>query len=399
MLSQKMQDLIAGGSTIRKMFEEGMRLASIYGKENVYDFSIGNPSTPAPEAVKDAIIDVLENEDPIKVHGYMPNAGFVDVRTDIADSLNARFGTSYGANNLIMTVGAACGLNVIMKVLLTPGEEVVAIAPYFMEYGQYANNCDAKFVIAQATDDKFQPDAAKLAEYITPKTKIVIVNSPNNPTGVIYTEETLKALADMLEAKQAEYGTSIYIVCDEPYRELAYDGAVVPWIPNIYRNTVVAYSWSKSLSLPGERIGYLAIPSEVDDGADIFTAGCIVLRTSGFVNAPSLIQRAVAKCLDSQTDLAGYDRNRKALYNGLVALGFEPVYPDGAFYLWLKVPDGDDAQFAINAAKYNILPVGGTGFGAPGYARLSYCISIDTINNSMQAFAKLAADYGLVAKD
>lgn len=398
MISPEMKKAVAGGSAIRKMFEEGMRLSAIYGKENVFDFSIGNPSTPAPDAVKDAIIDILENEDPIKVHGYMPNAGFPDVRTAIADSLNSRFGTAYDANNLIMTVGAACGLNIIFKTLLCPGDEVVAIAPYFMEYGGYATNYGGVLVTAYATDDTFQPVAEKLATYITPKTKAVILNTPNNPTGVIYTEETLKAVAEMLEAKQAEYGTDIYVVCDEPYRELAYNGAIVPWIPSIYRNTIVAYSWSKSLSLPGERIGYVVIPSEVADFEDMHPAMTIALRVSGFVNAPSLIQRAVAKCLDCQTDLAGYDLNRQTLYNGLVDLGFEPVYPDGAFYLWVKSPEADAKAFAAKAAKYNLLVVPGDGFSGAGYFRLSYCVSLDTIKNSLTAFAKVGADYGLEKK-
>ncbi|MBR6812066.1 MAG: pyridoxal phosphate-dependent aminotransferase [Oscillospiraceae bacterium] len=395
MISEKMTALAKGNSAIRAMFEEGNRLAALYGRENVFDFSLGNPNFPAPKEVKEAIYDILENEDSTFVHGYMSNAGYPDVREAIAGSLNRRFGSNYNAGNIIMTVGAASGLNIILKTLLNPGDQVMAIAPYFVEYGNYVRNFDGELVVVPPTTADFQPDAQEVAKRITEKTRALILNTPNNPTGVIYTPETLSALAKVLEEKQKEFGTSIYIISDEPYRELAYNGADVPWIPNFYRNTIVGYSWSKSLSLPGERIGYVVIPSEADDGQLIFDAACIANRVIGSVNAPSLFQRVVMKCVDLKTDLTGYDANRQMLYTGLTDLGFEAVYPDGAFYMWVKVPDGDDAKFVENAKKYNLLVVPGRSFAGPGYVRLAYCVSADTIKNSLPGFAKLAADYGL----
>ena len=395
MISEKMMRLAQGNSAIRAMFEEGNRLAALYGRENVYDFSLGNPNFPAPAQVKEAIYDILENEESTMVHGYMSNAGYEDVRTAIADSLNRRFGTDYTAGNIIMTVGAASGLNIILKTLLNPGDQVMAIAPSFVEYGNYVRNYDGELVIVPPTTADFQPDPKEVASRITARTRALIINTPNNPTGVIYTPETLRALAQVLEEKQKEFGTSIYIISDEPYRELAYDGANVPWVPDFYRNTIVGYSWSKSLSLPGERIGYVVIPSEADDGKLIFDAACIANRVIGSVNAPSLFQRVVMRCVDVPTDLSGYNGNRQLLYNGLTDLGFDAVYPDGAFYLWLKVPDGDDAAFVENAKKYNILVVPGKSFAGPGYVRLAYCVSADTIRRSLPGFAKLAADYGL----
>jgi len=395
MISEKMMQLAKGNSAIRAMFEEGNRLAALYGRENVFDFSLGNPNFPAPKEVKEAIYDILENEDSTFVHGYMSNAGYPDVREAIAQSLNRRFGANYGAGNIIMTVGAASGLNIILKTLLNPGDQVMAIAPYFVEYGNYVRNYDGELVVVPPTTADFQPDAEEVAKRVTAKTRAIILNTPNNPTGVIYTPETLKALAEALEAKQKEFGTSIYIISDEPYRELAYNGADVPWIPDFYRNTIVGYSWSKSLSLPGERIGYVVIPSEADDSQLIFDAACIANRVIGSVNAPSLFQRVVMKCVDIETDLTGYDANRQMLYKGLTDLGFEAVYPDGAFYMWVKVPDGDDAAFVENAKKYNLLVVPGRSFAGPGYVRLAYCVSAETIKNSLPGFAKLAADYGL----
>lgn len=397
MISEKMKALVNGNSAIRAMFEEGNRLAAIYGRENVYDFSLGNPNFPAPPQVKAAIYDILEHEESTMVHGYMSNAGFEDVRQTIAESLNRRFDTAFSADNILMTVGAASGLNAILKTLINPGDEVMVIAPYFVEYGNYVRNFDGELVVVPPTTADFQPDAWEIAKRITPKTKAIIINTPNNPTGVIYTEGTLKKLAAVLEEKQREYGTSIFIISDEPYRELAYNGAAVPYVTKYYRNTIVCYSWSKSLSLPGERIGYLAIPSEVDDFRLVFSAASIANRVLGSVNAPSLFQRVVMRCVDVETDVAGYDENRQLLYNGLTALGYDCVYPDGAFYMWVKVPDGDDAAFCTAAKKYNILVVPGKSFAGPGYVRIAYCVSRATIANSMPGFKKLAEEYGLKA--
>jgi aspartate aminotransferase len=395
MISEKMKKLAENNSVIRAMFEEGSRMAAKYGPENVYDFSIGNPNFPAPEAVKTAIIDILNTQDSVAVHGYMPsNAGFESVRLAIAQSLNKRFGTAFDAGNIIMCVGAAGGLNVMLKTLLNPGDEVVTFSPYFVEYGNYVRNYDGVLVAVPPNTTDFQPDPAMLAAAITPKTKAVIINSPNNPTGVVYSADTLRKIAAVLEAKQKEYGTSIFIISDEPYRELAYDGVEVPWLTKFYRNTIVCYSWSKSLSLPGERIGYVAIPSEADEFRLLFDAACIANRVSGFVNAPSLQQLVVARCLDASTDISAYDGNRKLLYDGLTGCGFTCVFPQGAFYMWMKTPV-DDKEFVNTAKKYNLLIVPGASFGCPGYVRIAYCVSKAMIERALPAFKKLAADYGL----
>ena len=376
------------------MFEEGNRLAALHGRENVYDFSIGNPNFPAPEAVKKAIIDIATEEDPVALHGYMSNIGYPAVRRAVADSLNAGYGTSFDENNIIMSVGAAGGLNVVLKTLINPGDEIIAISPYFVEYGNYVSNFDGVLVVVPANPDDFQPDPEAVRDAITPKTKAIILNSPNNPTGVIYTEEAIKRLAAVLAEKELENGAPIYIVSDEPYRELAYDGAAVPFLTKFYKNTIVCYSWSKSLSLPGERIGYIAIPSEIDDFGLVFDAASIATRILGFVNAPSLIQKVVARCLDEKTDIDSYNENRMLLYNSLKECGFEPVKPQGAFYLWLKAP-GDDKEFVSAAKKHNILIVPGTSFGCSGYVRIAYCVARKMIENSIPAFRKLAGEYGL----
>ncbi|MGM9522347.1 MAG: pyridoxal phosphate-dependent aminotransferase [Oscillospiraceae bacterium] len=397
MISQKMLNMTKNGSAIRAMFEEGGRLAAKYGPENVYDFSLGNPNIPAPEKVRTEIIRLAEETDPVDLHGYMSNAGYPYVRAAVARSLNARFGTAFNEDNIIMTVGAAGGLNVILKTLLNPGDEVLVFSPYFLEYGNYVSNFDGVLrSIPARAEDGFQPSAEALAAAITPKTKALILNNPNNPTGVIYSEDTVKALAAALEEKQRELGTSIYIISDEPYRELAYDGAEVPYLTKYYKNTIVGYSWSKSLSLPGERIGYLVIPSEADDAQVIFDAAVIANRILGFVNAPALQQRLVAGCLDEKTDIGAYDKNRKALYDGLTGCGFECVYPAGAFYMWMKSPEADDKAFSERAKKYNILFVPGSSFACPGYVRIAYCVSNAMIIRSIPAFRKLAEEYGLI---
>jgi aspartate aminotransferase len=394
MISEKMIGLTRNNSVIRAMFEEGNRLAAELGRENVFDFSLGNPNFPPPEAVKTALKGVLDSEEGTAIHGYMPNAGFPSVRAAVAAFLNRTHGTSFGAGNIVMSVGAAGGLNVALKTLLNPGDEVIAISPYFVEYGNYVNNYDGALVVVPARLPGFQPDSDKVAAAVTARTKAVILNSPNNPTGVIYSEASLKELAAALETKQRAFGTSIYIISDEPYRELAYDGASVPYITKLYRNTLVCYSWSKSLSLPGERIGYIAIPREIDEYALIFDAASIATRVLGFVNAPSLLQLAVAKCLGEKTDIGAYDANRRLLYDGLTARGFDCVFPQGAFYMWMKTP-GNDREFAAAAKKYNLLVVPGTSFACPGYIRIAYCVAKSTIERSMGAFSALAQEYGL----
>ena len=395
MISEKMKPYVKNNSAIRMMFEEGNRLRAKYGADKVFDFSLGNPSVPAPDCVREAIIELVNGTDPTILHGYMSNAGFEDVRQTIAESLNKRFDTKFSAKNLIMTVGAASGLNVAFKTILNPGEEVIVFAPYFLEYGAYVRNYDGVLVEISPDTTTFQPNLAEFEQKITPKTKAVIVNTPHNPTGVVYSEETIRKLSAILKAKQKEFGTVIYLISDEPYRELAYDGVEVPYLTKYYDNTVVGYSYSKSLSLPGERIGYLVIPDEADGSEELISAATIANRTLGCVNAPSLIQKVVAKCVDAKTDLAAYDKNRQALYNGLKECGFECIKPQGAFYLFVKSPVEDEKAFCEAGKKYNILMVPGSSFACPGYVRLAYCVSYDTIVNSLPEFKKLAAEYGL----
>ena len=394
MISKKMENMVANSSAIRAMFEEGNRLAKLYGQENVFDFSLGNPNVPAPEAVKKAIMEVLAEEDPVVLHGYTnSNAGYEDVRQAVAESLNERFGTKFHFENITMTVGAAGGLNVILKALLNPGEEVIAFAPYFGEYRSYTNNYDGVLVEISPNTVDFQPKLDEFEAKITEKTKVVIVNTPNNPTGVVYSEETIQKMAAIMEAKQKEYGTEIYLVSDEPYRELAYDGVEVPYLTKYYDNTIVGYSYSKSLSLPGERIGYLVIPDEAADSEKLINAANVATRILGFVNAPTLQQKVVKACLNEKTDISYYDRNRETLYQGLKELGFECIKPEGAFYLFLKSPIEDEKAFCAAAKKYNILIVPGSSFACPGYVRLAYCVSYETIVYSLPKFAELAEEY------
>ena len=394
MISKKMENMVANSSAIRAMFEEGNRLAKIYGAENVFDFSLGNPNVPAPESVKKAIIELLNEEDPVVLHGYTnSNAGYEDVRQAVAESLNKRFGTAFSSRNITMTVGAAGGLNVILKALLNPGDEVVVFAPYFGEYRSYVNNYDGVLVEVSPNTSDFQPKLDEFEEKITAKTRAVIVNTPNNPTGVVYSEETIKKMAAVMERKQEEFGTDIYLISDEPYRELAYDGVEVPYLTKYYANTIVGYSYSKSLSLPGERIGYLVIPDEAADSGNLISAVNVATRILGFVNAPTLQQKVVKVCLDEKTDISFYNRNRETLYNGLKDLGFECIKPEGAFYLFVKSPVADEKEFCAAAKKYNILLVPGSSFGCPGYVRIAYCVAYETIVNSLPKFAELAEEY------
>lgn len=393
MIAEKMKKLVNNSSAIRAMFEEGKKMAEQYGAENVYDFSLGNPNVPAPAEVKEAILKELEEEDSLMLHGYMSNSGYEDVREAVAQSLNQRFGTAFDQKNIVMTVGAAGGVNVILKTLLNPGDEVIVIAPYFGEYNSYVANYDGRVVVVSPNTDTFQPNLTELEEKLTEKTKAVIVNSPNNPTGVVYSEEIIQKMADILEKKQSRFQSDIYLISDEPYRELAYDGVEVPYLTKYYRNTIVAYSFSKSLSLPGERIGYLVIPDEAADGSEIQAAANVATRILGYVNAPSLMQKAVARCLDARADVPYYNRNRETLYNGLRELGFSCIKPQGAFYLFVKSPVEDEKIFCEAAKKYHILLVPGSSFACPGYVRIAYCVSHETIVNAMPGFRKLAEEF------
>lgn len=396
MIADKMRPLVENNSAIRAMFEEGKKMAAEYGAENVYDFSLGNPNVPAPESVKQAIIDIMNEEESTMVHGYMSNAGFDDVREGIADSINRRFGTHFHVGNLLMTVGAASGLNVILKTILDPGDEVIVFAPYFMEYGSYVRNYDGVLTVIPPNTETFQPNLLEFERSITKRTKAVIINTPNNPTGVVYSSETLRQIGAILERKENEYGTSILLISDEPYRELAYDGVDVPYVTLFYKNTVVCYSYSKSLSLPGERIGYLVIPDEVEDSKAVIAAAAISNRVLGCVNAPSLMQRVILRCVDEKVNLSAYNKNRELLYSSLKEYGFQCIKPEGAFYLFIKTPE-EDKKFCEFCKNHRVLLVQGSAFACPGYARIAYCVSYEQIERSLPAFKRIAQEYGLTA--
>lgn len=390
-----MKKLTANNSTIRAMFEEGKKLAKIYGEENVFDYSIGNPNVEPPENIKSIINEILNEESPNLVHGYMNNSGYEDVRTSISDFINKKHNLNLNKDNIVMTCGAAGGLNILLKTLLNPEDEVITFAPFFGEYKNYVENFDGKLVVVEPDTTTFEPNLNALKEKITNKTKAIIINTPNNPTGVIYSDKALKNLAAVLNEKQQELGTAIYLISDEPYREIVYDNAEVPCILKYYKNSFIGYSYSKSLSLPGERIGYVVINSEMDDFEDVISSLNVANRILGFVNAPSLFQRVIAKCLDAEVDVNIYKRNRDLLYNHLIEIGFDCLKPQGAFYLFPKTPIADDKKFCEDAKKFNLLLVPGSAFGCPGFVRLSYCISYEKIEKSLSAFTKLAELYNL----
>lgn len=394
MISERMRKLVENSSAIRQMFEEGNRMAQLYGKENVYDFSLGNPNLPAPKRVKEAIAEILDEEDTLVLHGYTnSNAGYMEVREAVAESLNKRFATSFSGNNITMTVGAAGGLNVALKVLLNPNDEVIVFAPYFSEYRSYVHNFDGVLVEISPNTETFQPRLDEFERNITERTKAVIVNTPNNPTGVVYSEETIIRMAEIMEKKQEEYGHDIYLLSDEPYRELVYDGVNVPYLTQYYDNTIVVYSYSKSLSLPGERIGYVVVPNEVRESEKVISAMNVANRILGFVNAPTLQQKIVQKCLEEKTDVSYYNRNRETLYKGLTDCGFSCIKPEGAFYLFMKSPIADEKEFCRQAKEYHILLVPGSSFGCGGYVRIAYCVSYETIVNALPKFKELAKKY------
>ena len=393
MISEKMKKLLKGNSVIREMFEEGKRLKNIYGEENVFDFSLGNPNLPPPEEVKKAIIELVEKEEPTFLHGYMSNAGFEDVREKIANSINNKFGTKFNFENIIMTVGAASGLNIVFKAILNPEDEVIVFAPYFSEYNNYIENYNGIVKVISPNLNSFEPNLNELKEKITNKTKAVLINTPNNPTGVVYSESTIKEISKILKEKEQEFGKQIFLISDEPYRELVYDNKEVPYITKYYKDTIVVYSYSKSLSLPGERIGYVVVPNEIDDSKELAEAITIANRIIGCVNAPSLIQRVIPYCLNAKVDTDAYKKNRDLLYSIIRENKFECVKPEGAFYLFVKTPIEDDKEFCSIAKKYNILAVPGSSFACPGYVRIAYCTSYDMIERSRKAFEKLAKEF------
>lgn len=395
MVSKQILKDMQGSSAIRAMFTEGKLLAEKIGAENVYDFSLGNPCTPVPEAFTQAMLDVIAEEDSLELHGYMDNSGYPQVRAAVAESLNRRFGTSFGAGNVIMTVGAAGAINAILRALFDPGDELMVFAPYFGEYRNYCNNRGGVLVEVKPDYETFLPDFADMEQKLTERTKAVIINNPVNPSGVLYSEETIKRIASLLERKQQEYGHEIYLISDEPYREIVYDGKTVPFLTKYYRNTFITYSFSKSLSIPGERIGYIVIPDEMEDFETVCAGTAVANRVLGFVNAPSLMQKAVARCLDEKTDVEFYDRNRRLLYGELKRLGFTCVEPEGTFYLFVKSPEPDEKRFVEAAKRHHIMFVNGTSFACPGYVRIAYCVAYETIERSLPAFAALAKEYGL----
>lgn len=391
MISNKISYNIKNSSMIRAMFEEGAKLRKLYGDDKVYDFSLGNPDPEPPAEVKAALRELANSED-LKMHAYMNNAGYPEARETIAQKINRETGLNLSFENIVMTVGAGGALNVVLKTLLNPGEEVIVFAPYFVEYNSYIDNHCGKIKIIDTDHSTFLPDAELLEKNITENTKAVLINTPNNPTGVVYNREILNSIAKVLERKSNEFGHTIYIISDEPYRKLAYD-VEVPNILTIYRNAIMIDCFSKSLSLPGERMGYIATNPEAED-IDTLMGGLIYCnRILGFVNAPALFQKIVAKTIDSSVDLNIYKERRDLLYNSLISFGYECVKPDGAFYLFPKALIADDVEFKNRALKYNLLIVPGSGFGGPGYFRLAYCCSLETIKNSLPAFEALAKEF------
>ncbi len=379
-------------SYIREVFEYGRQQAKIVGEENVFDYSLGNPSIPAPEKVNETIINVLNTESSIKVHGYTSGPGDDTIREAVAKNLTERFGKVIRPANLFFTCGAAPALMTALTALACEDSEVIAIAPFFPEYKPFIESSGNKFVMVPADTTSFQIDMAALESLVNEHTQAIIVNSPNNPSGVVFSRETLEKVGSILGAAAEKYGHPIYIIADEPYRELVYDGVEVPFIPNVYKDTIVCYSWSKSLSLPGERIGYVLVPDDATDSAELFAAVAGAARMLGHVCAPSLIQRAVAACCDIMPDLEAYDVNRNLLYNGLTEIGYECAKPQGAFYLFVKAPGGDAMAFAEKAKKKNLLIVPSDSFGVPGYFRLSYCVSKEMIERSLPAFKEVFAE-------
>ncbi|WP_294240602.1 pyridoxal phosphate-dependent aminotransferase [Pseudobutyrivibrio sp.] len=394
-ISKSMEALVAGSSTIRKLFEEGLQLAAEVGAENVYDFSLGNPASPVPAKVTESIKDILAENPDSYVHGYMKNAGFDEVRAKVAESLNKRFDMGYDAGDIVMTVGAAGAMNCIFRALIETDDEVIAFAPYFGEYRNYAANYGGKLVVVPPDMDNFDLNINELDALINPKTKCIIINNPNNPSGRIFPEETIKQLGAIIEKAEKRIGHPIYVLADEPYRELVYDNEVVPYIPSIIKNSIYIYSFSKTLSLPGERIGYMALSKKMDCYDEMINAMAVANRCLGYVNAPSLFQLVVSRCLDEGVDLDFYDRNRKLLYDKLTSLGFKVVKPQGAFYLLVKAPMKDEEEFVSLAKKHHIILVSTKSFGCPGYIRMAYCVDYEMIKRSIPAFEALAKECGL----
>ena len=393
--SKSMLALGQAPSVIRETFEYGNARAKEIGRENVFDFSLGNPSVPAPDSVHTVMRDLMDNTNSVLLHGYTSAVGAEPTRKAIADDINRRFSAGVSASDIYMTCGAAASLTVTLHAILLPGDTCMTFAPFFPEYRVFVEAAGAKLNVVPADTDKFQINLPEFEARITPETKAVIINTPNNPTGVIYTEENLKAFCEILRKKEAEYGHPIYLIADEPYRELVYDEtAKVPYLVNLYDNTFVCYSFSKSLSLPGERIGYIVVSPKMQENRLVYAAVCGSGRALGFVCAPSLMQRVVAENLGKTSDLAVYKKNRDLLYTNLTKYGYRCIYPDGAFYLWMQALEEDANAFCMKARDYELLLVPSDSFGCKGYVRLAYCVTTEMIERSLPAFEKLAKAYG-----
>ena len=392
MISQKMEQLGKKSSVIREIFEYAKKRRAEIGEDKVFDFSIGNPSIPAPEAVNEAIRRLVTEQDPVALHGYTSAPGDLSVRGKIADSITRRFGMEASAATIYMTCGAAASLTISLHAIVNEGDEVVVLAPFFPEYRVFAEKAGATLRVVKCREEDFQIDFDTLAAAITDKTKAIIVNSPNNPSGVVLSLDTVKKLTSLLDEKQAQFGTQIFLIADEPYRELVYD-MEVPYLPLYYKNTIVCYSYSKSLSLPGERIGYIFVSPRMDNAGDVFAAVCGAGRALGFVCAPSLLQYTIGECLNETANIDAYRKNRDLFYGTLTDIGYKVARPDGAFYLFMKALENDAYAFCERAKKYELLLVPSDSFGFEGYVRLAYCVAYDTIERALPAFRALYNDY------
>lgn len=392
-VNEKMEALGNVRSAIRDLFEYGLKRAQEIGKENVYDYSLGNPSVPAPDCVQETIAELAKNSDPVALHGYTSAPGAAPVRQAIADNINSRFGTAVTKDDIYMTCGAAASLTVSLNALACPGDEIIAVAPFFPEYRVFIEAAGAKCVVVPADLEKFQINFAELEKLLNEHTKAIIINTPNNPSGAVFTRETITKLCDLLRKREAEYGHQIFLISDEPYRELVYDNIEVPYLVNEYVDTIVCYSFSKSMSLPGERIGYVLVSNRMENHGQVFAAVAGAGRALGFVCAPSMMQLVVAQNLGQVSDINVYRKNRDILYSALTAYGYEAVKPDGAFYLFVKSPEPDAKAFAERAKKHELLIVPSDSFGVPGYVRLSYCVATDMIVRSLPAFKALIEEY------
>lgn len=393
MVSEKMKELGNNRSVIRDLFEYGNQRKAEIGAENVFDFSIGNPSVPAPDCVREAILDLVEKKDAVALHGYTSAQGDAGLRGKLAEYVNSAHGTTLSADNFYVTVGAAASLTISLKALAEPGDEFIIFAPFFPEYRVFVEMTGAKAVVVTCRRDDFQIDMEALEQAVTERTKGIIVNSPNNPSGVVLTEECIKEVCALLERKQEQYGHEIFLIADEPYRELVYGDVKVPYLMNYYDNTLVCYSYSKSLSLPGERIGYIAVSNRMKAWKDVYAAVCGAGRALGFVCAPSLFQQVIARCIGRTSDVSVYKTNRDILYKALTEYGFRCIKPDGAFYLFAESPEPDANAFSERAKKYELLLVPSDSFGMPGFVRISYCVSTEQIQRALPSFKKLAEEY------